>query len=126
MANEQNLIPFDQRSESEQREIRSKGGKARAEKARKAKAVREVIEMMAAQPLTNEKLKRSVRAVANGIPEDDIDMLTAATMGLFQSAIKGNEKAYKLIADRLDEVKAEEEMPEDELSKALRELGENL
>ena len=44
MANEQNLIPFNQRTESEQREIRSKGGKASAAARREKRTMRELIE----------------------------------------------------------------------------------
>lgn len=126
MANEDNLIPLNKRAKSEQRAIQSKGGKARAEKARKRKAVREVIEMLANQPLTNDKLKKSIKGITAGVEDDDIDLLTAATMGIFQSAIKGNEKAYKLIMERLDEAVTEDKAEEDELSKSLRELGESL
>ena len=39
-----NLIPFDQRSEEEQREIRSKGGKAAQEKRRRNKTFKEALE----------------------------------------------------------------------------------
>lgn len=121
-----NLIPLNQRAKDAQREIQSKGGYAKAEKMRKKKAVREVMEMLANQPLTNDKLKKSIKGITAGVEDDDIDLLTAATMGIFQSAIKGNEKAYRLIAEHLAEAQELEEMPEDELSKSLRELGESL
>ena len=44
MANEQNLIPLNKRSKSEQREIQSSGGKARAKKINDRKIFKEVIE----------------------------------------------------------------------------------
>lgn len=44
--NDQNLIPFGQRSESEQREIRSKGGKASQEAQRKKRTMRELARLM--------------------------------------------------------------------------------
>lgn len=126
MANEENLIPLNKRTKKEQRDIARKGGIKSGEVRRKKKAVREVMEMLANQPLTNEKLKKSIKGITGGVEDDDIDLLTAATMGLFQSAIKGNEKAYKLIMERLDESMIEDETEEDELSKSLRELGESL
>lgn len=126
MANEENLIPLNKRTKKEQRDIARKGGIKSGEVRRKKKAVREVMEMLANQPLTNEKLKKSIKSITGGVEDDDIDLLTAATMGLFQSAIKGNEKAYKLIMERLDESMIEDEAEEDELSKSLRELGESL
>lgn len=42
--NNENLIPFSERSESKQREIRSKGGKASGEARRKRKTQREFLE----------------------------------------------------------------------------------
>lgn len=126
MANEENLIPLNKRTKKEQRDIARKGGIKSGEVRRKKKAVREVMEMLANQPLTNDKLKKSIKGITGGVEDDDIDLLTAATMGLFQSAIKGNEKAYKLIMERLDESMIEDETEEDELSKSLRELGESM
>ena len=124
MANLQNLRgPF---TPEEAREYGSKGGKASVASRRRKKAVREVIQMMANQPLTNAKLKKGIKAVAAGIDEDDIDMLVGATMGLYQAAIKGNVSAYELIAENLDAANIEDETEEDELSRSLRELGESL
>lgn len=121
-----NLIPLNQRAKDAQREIQSKGGYAKAKKMRKKKAVREVMEMLANQPLTNDKLKKSIKGITAGVEDDDIDLLTAATMGIFQSAIRGNEKAYRLIAEHLAEAQELEEMPEDELSKSLREIADSM
>lgn len=127
MANEDNLIPFtSDQSREEAKKNGRKGGIASGKAKRRKKAVREVIEMLANQPLTNDKLRKSIKGITAGVEDDDIDLLTAATMGLFQSAIKGNEKAYKLIMERLDEAVIEDEAEEDELSKSLRELGESL
>lgn len=126
MANEENLISFKDLTPSEQREIARKGGIKSGEVRRKKKAVREVIEMIANQPVTNDKLKKQMKAITGNVDDADIDMITAATMGIFQAAIKGNVSAYDLISSKLDESKAIEEMPEDELSASLRELGESL
>lgn len=127
MANEDNLIPFtSDQSREEAKKNGRKGGIASGKAKRRKKAVREVIEMLANQPLTNDKLRKSIKGITAGVEDDDIDLLTAATMGIFQSAIKGNEKAYKLIMERLDEAVIEDEAEEDELSKSLRELGESL
>lgn len=129
MANEQNIKPYEFTSDQSREEAAKngrKGGIASGKAKRRKKAVREVIEMLANQPLTNDKLKKSIKGITAGVEDDDIDLLTAATMGIFQSAIKGNEKAYKLIMERLDEAVIEDEVEEDELSKSLRELGESL
>lgn len=44
--NDKNLIPFNERTEEEQREIRSKGGIASAEKRRKRKTLKEELELL--------------------------------------------------------------------------------
>lgn len=46
MANEQNLIPFFERTESEQREICSKGGKKSGETRRKKRDMKAVMEQL--------------------------------------------------------------------------------
>lgn len=46
MANEENLIPFDQRTENEQREIRSKGGKASGQSRREKKLFKDLFKEM--------------------------------------------------------------------------------
>ena len=46
MANEQNLIPFGQRSESEEREMRSRGGKNSGEKRRHQRDLREAVKAL--------------------------------------------------------------------------------
>lgn len=43
MANEQNLIPLDKRAKSAQREIQSKGGKAKAAKDREKKTIQKIL-----------------------------------------------------------------------------------
>lgn len=122
--NPQNLKPV--RTKNEARKKGRNGGIKSGESRRKKKTVREVMEMMAYQPLTNEKLKKSINVVASGVEEEDMDLLVAATMGLFQSAMKGSEKAYKVIAEYLDDGAIRDDAEEDALSASLRELGENL
>lgn len=124
MANEQNLRPpF---SPNEAREYGRKGGIASGVSKRRKKAVREVVQMIADQPITNKQLRKSVKAITDGIDEEDLDMLVGATMGLYQAAIKGNVSAYEVIAEHLDAAYIEDDAEEDELSRSLRELGESL
>lgn len=125
MANEQNLISNDQRSPSEVRENGRKGGIASGKSRRRKKTMREAMELIAEQPLTHKGLRKSIKAITDGIEDDDIDMITAATMGVFQAAIKGNVSAYETIGKMLGNGIDDAE-DEDDLSKALRELGESL
>ena len=81
MANEKNLIPFNKLTESQQREIASKGGKASVEAKRKRKTLKEELLLM----LEDEEVQKSV-AVA-----------------LIQEAQSGNVKAFGMLRDTIGE-----------------------
>lgn len=57
MANEQNLKPFTDLTEREQREIRSAGGRASGEARRRKRAMREVLDDLLQMPLKRGELK---------------------------------------------------------------------
>lgn len=90
--NDQNLIPFDKRTESEQREIRSKGGKASVKKRRVLKTFRELLEVSLSVESTN-KATGEVRTLK------DIGMLALAN-----KVKAGDLKAIKLAAELLGEM----------------------
>lgn len=50
-----NLIPFSQRSEEEQREIRRKGGQARGRQRRKNKEMKELLKILLEEEVVNKK-----------------------------------------------------------------------
>ena len=81
MANEKNLIPFNERTKSQQREIASKGGKASVEAKRRRKTLKEELLLM----LEDEEVQKSV-AVA-----------------LIQEAQSGNVKAFGMLRDTIGE-----------------------
>ena len=85
MANEKNLIPFNERTKSQQREIASKGGKASVEAKRKRKTLKEELLLM----LEDEEVQKSV-AVA-----------------LIQEAQSGNVKAFGMLRDTIGEAPVE-------------------
>ena len=85
MANEKNLIPLNERTKSQQREIASKGGKASAEAKRKRKTLKEELLLM----LEDEEVQKSV-AVA-----------------LIQEAQNGNVKAFGMLRDTIGEAPIE-------------------
>lgn len=96
----ENLIPFSQRSENEQRAIRSMGGKANGEKRRQQKTLRETIKMILDLPAQDEKSIKLMQE--NGIPEN----LTNATMvglALVNRAKDGNVPAQRLLAEMVGE-----------------------
>ena len=85
MANEKNLIPLNERTKSQQREIASKGGKASVEAKRKRKTLKEELLLM----LEDEEVQKSV-AVA-----------------LIQEAQNGNVKAFGMLRDTIGEAPIE-------------------
>ena len=85
MANEKNLIPLNERTKSQQREIASKGGKASVEAKRKRKTLKEELLLM----LEDEEVQKSV-AVA-----------------LIQEAQSGNVKAFGMLRDTIGEAPVE-------------------
>lgn len=92
MANE-NLIPFNERTEEEQRKIQRKGGiasgKARREKADLKKKVNQILEMDVFSPQLKEMLEEKGLSATNQ---------TAIATVLLQKALKGDMRAIELLA----------------------------
>jgi hypothetical protein len=84
--NEQNLKPFTQMTESEQRKIASMGGKASAEARRKKKLMREVMQDCLDETIT----------LKNG---DEITARYALAKKHLQKGIAGDAKSAKLVID---------------------------
>lgn len=94
MANEQNLIPFNQRTESEQREYARQGGKRSGEVRRQRKAMKEQAELLLSLPFNlqdknGQQLSNFLREL--GIDEDNIDNQMAMLISLWKTAL-GNGK----------------------------------
>lgn len=106
-----NLIPFDQRTEDEQRTIRSDGGRASGEARRRKKSLREAANIYLAMPPTDTGVWNSVSMA--GIDPEDIDNQMALVVSQTQKAIAGDTKAAKLIADivGVEDQTAEDEKP---------------
>ena len=109
MANEKNLIPLNKRAKSLQREIQSKGGKAKAKKEKEQKTFKELAKVILTLKPNNKVLKE--RAEMFGI--DDPNNKELAVIGLMMSAINGNHNAF----DRLLELADEKEHTTDEQAK---------
>lgn len=79
MANEQNLKPLNTRAKSEQREIASKGGKARAKKQKELKTLKDELLLLLAEGNTQKKM----------------------SLALIQKALNGDTKAFEVIRDSI-------------------------
>ena len=101
MPNEQNLIPFDQRSESEQRAIRSAGGRASGASRRRKKSLREAADLYLSLQVSNKQTWNKLSR--DGVDPEDIDNQMAIVAGLSLKAMKGDAKAAKLLFDLLGE-----------------------
>ncbi len=97
MPNEQNLIPFDERTESEQREIRSAGGQASGVSRRRKKSLREAAELYLSLPVADKRTWN--RLARDGVEPEDVDNQMAIIAGLALKAMKGDSKAAKVIFD---------------------------
>ena len=81
MANEQNLKPFNELTENEQRAIASAGGKASGEARRKRKTLKEELLLMLAEGDTQQSV----------------------TLALIEKAMSGDTKAFEVIRDTIGE-----------------------
>lgn len=126
MPNEQNLIPFNQRPESEQRAIRLAGGYASGVARRRKKALREAADLFLSLPVKDQRIRRSLQTA--GVDENDIDNQMAVIAGLVKEARAGNPRAAKVIFDLLgeDAGPARDTQTDDALSQSLEAMAQEL
>lgn len=99
MPNEQNLIPMDQRSQSEAREMGREGGRASGVSRRRKRSLREAADLYLSLPVEN---KRAWNKLArDGVDPEDVDNQMAIIAGLTIKAVKGDAKAAKVLFDLL-------------------------
>ena len=101
MPNEKNLIPFDQRTEEEQRDIRSAGGKASGVSRRRKRSLKEAADLYLSLPVTDRRVWNKI--ARKGVDPEDIDNQMAMIIGLTMAATAGDAKAAKVIVDLLGE-----------------------
>lgn len=101
MPNEQNLIPFDKRTESEQREIASKGGKKSGEVRRQQKTMREYAKLLLGLDITDKRKRNKLSNM--GVPDENLDNKMLIIVALMNEAQTGNVQACKELRSLLDE-----------------------
>lgn len=104
MANEQNLIPFNKRSEEEHREYSSRGGKKSGEARRQKKKMKETINMLLALEMPDSEAKEQLRSL--GIEDEDLNVQTQILMQQILKAMKGNLASTEFVRSVSDEVGA--------------------
>lgn len=101
MPNEENLIPMDQRSESEARELGRQGGIASGAARRRKRALKEAADLYLSLPVSDKR--KWNRLARKGIDPEEIDNQMAMIVGLTESATEGDSRAGRLIVDILGE-----------------------
>ena len=101
MPNEKNLIPMDQRSQSEARELGQKGGIASGISRRRKRSLKEAADLYLSLPVSDRKMWNKISQ--RGVDPDDIDNQMAMIIGLTMAATAGDAKAAKVIVDLLGE-----------------------
>lgn len=121
MSNEKNLIPFNKRTESEQREIAQKGGIASGVARRRKRSMREAADYYLALPETD---RRSVNALLrDAVDPEDIDNQMAVIKGITARAKKGDPQAANVLLKMLGEETVQEDPAADALEAARKLLG---
>lgn len=93
MANNENLIPFNKRTVSEQRKIQSAGGKASGEARRRKADFRKTLNMLLTAEIESEEWKPVLEAL--GV---ECTLESALLMAQIKEAMKGNTKAAYFVA----------------------------
>ena len=101
LANEKNLIPMDQRSQSEARELGREGGKASGAARRRKRSLKEAADIYLSLPVADRRTWN--RIARNGVDPDDIDNQMAMILGLTMAATAGDARAAKVIIDLIGE-----------------------
>ena len=101
MPNEKNLIPMDQRSKSEARELGRNGGIASGISRRRKRSLKEAADLYLSLPVSDRKMWNKISR--RGVDPEDIDNQMAMIIGLTMAATAGNAKAAKVIVDLLGE-----------------------
>ena len=123
--NEQNLIPFTKRSESEVREINSKGGKKSGEVRRRKRNLKAAMKAVLSLPVQSIDNWNAISAL--GVDPADIDNQTAIVCALMSKAMAGDVAAFKEIRSIIGEDNDAErlKLQKQELKLKEKKLGDN-
>ena len=115
------LIPFNQRTEEEQKKIASMGGKKSGEVRREQKTYRDMAKAMLSATITDENILNELQAY--GVSETDVKAYTL--LGMIKASGNGSHNAF----DRLMELIGEKEQNQNEnviakLDKVLGDIDE--
>lgn len=104
MPNAENLIPANERSPEENRELGRKGGIASGVSRRRKRSLKEAADLFLALPVKGKGAQGCLKKL--GIEEADMDNQMAMVIGLVQEATAGNAKAAQVVIDLLGDDQA--------------------
>ena len=99
VANEKNLIPLDERTKDERREIARKGGIASGAARRRKKSLKEAADLYLSLPVADKRRLNKLKRRA--LDPEDIDNQMAMVVGLTEAATAGDARAAKVILEML-------------------------
>ena len=121
MSNEKNLIPFNKRTESEQREIAQQGGIASGKARRRKRSMKEAADYYLSLPETD---RRRVNALLRDeVDPEDVDNQMSVVMGMAEAAKRGDVRAAGVLLKMLGEEAPQEDPGADALENARKLLG---
>lgn len=97
MANDHNLIPINQRTKSEQREIQQKGGLASGKARRHRAVLKRAFEVLLSSEVNNEQM----RDLLIGLGYEPTNEMALALV-ILQKALNGDVKAFSKIQELID------------------------
>nr|DAV86145.1 MAG TPA: hypothetical protein [Caudoviricetes sp.] len=116
VSNEKNLVPFTERTESEQRAIQQKGGIASGAARRRKRSLKEAADVYLSLPVADRR--RWNKLVRRCIDPEDIDNQMAMIVGLTEAATAGDARAATVIVKLLGEETPREDTGADQLTRA--------
>ena len=100
------LIPFNQRTEEEQKKIASMGGKKSGEVRREQKTYREMAKAMLSAQITDPKMLKEMAKYGS----EGTDLKAYTLLGMIKASAEGSHNAF----DRLLELAGEKDTPTDQ------------
>lgn len=114
--NEKNLIPFDERTESEQREIARQGGVASGKARRRKRSMKEAADLYLSLPVSDKR--RWNKIARKYVDPEDIDNQMAMIVGLTEAATAGNAQAASVLIQLLNEAESEQDIEDIDAARA--------
>ena len=104
MAGEENLIPFNERTEEEQKRIARMGGKASGEARRRKKTMKENLELLLTMSVgKGEKADIEKGENIKDYAKENVTVEQAMLIAQIQKALKGDAQAFEMIRDLIGE-----------------------